>query len=60
MRSAYRVKEHSLFLVDELHQNGRLVVSDIPHVIPPGQNKSNRVGPNTAHAFMNPRRRVTG
>lgn len=57
---AYRVEEHSLFLVDELHQNGRLVMSDIPHVVPPAQNKGNRVGPKTVHAFMNPHRWVTG
>lgn len=60
VRFAYRVEEHSLFLVDELHQNGRLVMSDIPHVVPPAQNKGNRVGPKTIYALMNPHRRVPG
>lgn len=45
VHAAYRVKEHSLFFVDELHQNGRLVMSDIPQVIPPGQKKGNMFAP---------------
>lgn len=44
IHSAYRVEERGL-LFDELDKNGRLVVSDIPDIIPPGQNKGNRVCP---------------
>lgn len=44
VHSAYRVKERGL-LFDELYKNGRLVMSDIPDIIPPGQNKCNRVCP---------------
>lgn len=57
---AYRVEEHGLLFVDELHQNGRLVMSDVSHIIPPGQKRGDRVGPKTAHAFTSPRRRATG
>lgn len=46
-RFAYRVKEGSLLFADELHQDSWLVVSDIPHVIPPAQKKANGVCPKT-------------
>lgn len=34
------MKEGSLLFVDELHQDSRLVVGDVSHVIPPVQKKS--------------------
>lgn len=56
VRFAYCVKEGSLVFADELHQNGRLAVGDVPHVIPPVQTKSNRVYPEPCQAFTTARR----
>ena len=46
------MKEGSLLFVDELHQDSRLVVGDVSHVIPPAQKKPHSVCPKTFQTFM--------